>query len=219
MTPPDFRFRRRARDPSRNLHGVGVRKQPSTRLSAEDWLEVGYTVLAEEGVRALKVERLCQQAGVTRGSFYWHFEDIEQYRATLVESWNKFLERDREALSELDALPPRERLSALTANLVSPTYWMLERAMREWARLDPVAAENIRAADRLLLRTVVKAYRDYGFSREDARLRAELTFAAGVGLLHLTSSAEHAQSVAQSERFLSLMLGEEEKAGSDHGNG
>lgn len=54
---------------------------------------MGYTVLAEEGVRALKVERLCQQAGVTRGSFYWHFEDIDNYRAALVESWNKFLER------------------------------------------------------------------------------------------------------------------------------
>jgi AcrR family transcriptional regulator len=195
---------------------VVVRKQPSTRLSAEDWLEVGYTVLAEEGVRALKVERLCQQAGVTRGSFYWHFEDIDRYRAALVESWNKFLERDRQALSKLDELPPRERLSALTLTLVSPQYWVLERAMREWARLDPVAAENIRAADRLLLRTVVKAYRDYGFSPEDARLRAELTFAAGIGLLHLTGSAEQAQSLSQRERFLEFMLAEAGIARSDH---
>ncbi|OBH59666.1 TetR family transcriptional regulator [Mycobacterium mantenii] len=197
-----------------------VRKPPSTRLSAEDWLEVGYTVLANEGVRALKVERLCQEAGVTRGSFYWHFEDIEKYRAALIDSWNKFLERDRQALSELDALRPRERLLALTGTLVSPQYWMLERAMREWARLDPVAAENVRAADRLLLRTVIKAYSDYGFSTEDARLRAELTFAAGIGLLHLTTSAEQAQSVAQRERFLALMLGEAgTAAGSDHGDG
>ncbi|ORA08317.1 TetR/AcrR family transcriptional regulator [Mycobacterium arosiense] len=197
------------------------RKQPSTRLSAEDWLEVGYTVLAHEGVRALKVERLCQQAGVTRGSFYWHFEDIERYRAALVESWNKFLERDRQTLSELNALPPRERLSALTETLVSPKYWVLERAMREWARLDPVAAENIRAADRLLLRTVIKAYCDYGLSYEDAKLRAELTFAAGIGLLHLTSSAEQARAVAQRERVLAVMLGESgtEHVESDHGDG
>lgn len=217
MTPPDSRFRRRARNASRNLHGVVVRKQPSTRLSAEDWLEVGYTVLAQEGVRALKVERLCQQAGVTRGSFYWHFEDIEKYRAALVESWNKFLERARQALSELDALPPRERLSAMMANLVSPEHWMLERAMREWARLDPIAAANVRAADSHLLRTVIKAYRDYGFSHEDAKLRAGATFAAGIGLLHLTDSAEQAQAVAQREQFLDLMLGE--TAGSDHSDG
>jgi hypothetical protein len=35
-----------------------------------------------------------------------------------------------------------------------------------------------------------------------------LTFAAGIGLLHLAGSAERAQSVAQRERFLDLMLAE-----------
>ncbi|HWT49794.1 MAG TPA: TetR/AcrR family transcriptional regulator, partial [Mycobacterium sp.] len=169
--------------------------------------EEGYTLLAEHGVRALKVERLCQQAGVTRGSFYWHFADMDSYRAALVESWNTFLEKDRESLAELDALPPRERLSAMMVGLVSPQHWMLERAMREWARSDPAAAANIRAADRRLLRSVTKAYSDYGFSPADARLRAELTFAAGIGLLHLAGSAAQAQK-AQRERFLDLMLAE-----------
>jgi len=59
---------------------VAARKSPSTRLSIEDWLQAGYIVLAEQGVRALKVERLCRLLGVTRGSFYWHFEDIDGYR-------------------------------------------------------------------------------------------------------------------------------------------
>ncbi|OMC19061.1 MULTISPECIES: TetR/AcrR family transcriptional regulator [unclassified Mycobacterium] len=185
---------------------MAARKAPSTRLSVQDWLQAGYAVLAEEGVRALKVERLCQQLGVTRGSFYWHFEDMDGYRAALVESWNTFLERDRQSLAELDALPPRERLSAMMIDLVSPQHWMLERAMREWARTDRVAAANIRAADRRLLQTVAKAYADYGFGPDDAKLRAELTFAAGIGLLHLAASAEQAQSVAQRERFLDLML-------------
>ncbi len=185
-----------------------ARKPPSTRLSVDDWLQAGYTLLAEEGVRALKVERLCRQAGVTRGSFYWHFEDMDSYRAALVESWKTFLERDRRSLAELDALPPRERLSAMMTALVSSEHWMLERAMREWARTDPAAEANIRAADRRLLRSVANAYRDYGFSPADAKLRAELTFAAGIGLLHLAGSAQQAQKAAQREQFLDLMLAE-----------
>ncbi len=172
----------------------------------QDWLQAGYTLLAEEGVRALKVERLCQQAGVTRGSFYWHFEDMKTYRAALVESWNAFLDRDRQSMAELDALSPRERLSAMMTALVSPEHWMLERAMREWARTDPAAAANVHAADRRLLRSVSKAYTDYGFNHEDAKLRAELTFAAGIGLLHLAGSAQQAQKAAQREQFLDLML-------------
>jgi AcrR family transcriptional regulator len=185
---------------------VAARKAQSTRLSVQDWLQAGYTVLAEQGVRALKVERLCRQLGVTRGSFYWHFEDMDGYRAALVESWNTFLERERQSQAELDALPPRERLSTMMIALVGPQHWMLERAMREWARSDSVAAANIRAADRRVVQSVAKAYADYGFSPDDAKLRAELTFAAGIGLLHLAGSAEQAQSVAQRERFLDLML-------------
>lgn len=180
------------------------RKSP--RLSVDDWLQAGYTLLAEQGTRALKIELLCQQAGVTRGSFYWHFDDMDSYRAALVESWNTFLEKDRQSLAELDALPPRERLSAMMAALTSPGHWMLERAMREWARTDPTAAANIRAADRRLLRSVTQAYSDYGFSPDDAKLRAELTFAAGIGLLHLAGSAQQAQRIAQRGRFLELML-------------
>ena len=187
------------------LHDVAARK-PSTRLSADDWLQAGYTLLAEEGARALKIERLCQQVGATRGSFYWHFEDMDSYRGALVESWKAFREHDRQSLAEIDRLPPRERLSAMMIALVKPQHWILERAMREWARTDEAAAANIREADRRLLRAVAKAYCDAGFSPEDAKLRAELTFAAGIGLLHLTASAGQAQRAAQHERFLDLML-------------
>ena len=128
---------------------MAERKPSSTRLTAEDWLQAGYTLLAEQGVRALKVESLCRQVGVTRGSFYWHFEDMNSYRAALVESWNTFLEQ-RSAIPGPDhsELPPRERLSAMMIALVSPQHWMLERAMREWARTDQTAAANVREADR-----------------------------------------------------------------------
>ena len=188
-------------------------KPPSTRLTVEDWLQAGYTLLAEQGVRALKVESLCREMGVTRGSFYWHFEDMSSYRAALVESWNTFLERDRQSLAQQSELPPRERLAAMMTTLVSPQHWMLERAMREWARTDPVAAANVREADRLTLRSVTKAFCDFGFSLDDAKLRAQLTFAAGIGLLHLTGSAAQAQQAAPQERLLELMLADPKQSG------
>ncbi len=188
-------------------------KPPSARLTVEDWLQAGYALLAEQGVRALKVESLCRQMGVTRGSFYWHFEDMSSYRAALVESWNTFLERDRQSLAQQSELPPRERLAAMMSTLVSPQHWMLERAMREWARTNPVAAANVREADRLTLRSVTKAFCDFGFSLDDAKLRAQLTFAAGIGLLHLTGSAAQAQQAAPQERLLELMLADPKQSG------
>ena len=42
--------------------------------------------------------------------------------------------------------------------------------------------------------------------RSEARFRAEATFAAGIGLLHLAGSAAQTGSTAQRERFVDLML-------------
>src|SRR5215813_10174247 len=107
------------------------RRSQTAPLSVSDWLEAGYTLIAEEGARAVKIERLCQQVGATRGSFYWHFEDIGSYREALVASWNAFLQEDLDSLAKLDGLPPRQRLAKMMEHLVSPQHWMLERAMRE----------------------------------------------------------------------------------------
>ncbi len=57
------------------------------RLSVDDWIQAGFALLADGGPNALRVDRLCEQLGVTKGSFYWHFADIAAYRTVLVEAW------------------------------------------------------------------------------------------------------------------------------------
>ena len=37
------------------------------RLSVDDWIHQGYVIVAEEGLAALKVDRLCDRLGVTKG--------------------------------------------------------------------------------------------------------------------------------------------------------
>jgi len=43
------------------------------RLSVDDWIQAGFSILAEGDPAALRVERLCERLRVTKGSFYWHF--------------------------------------------------------------------------------------------------------------------------------------------------
>jgi hypothetical protein len=50
---------------------------------------------------------------------------------------------------------------------------------------------------------VRKAFRDYGFGTEEADLRAGTTFAAGIGLLHLSVGTPQEQ---QLEKFTDFLL-------------
>ena len=56
----------------------------------------------------------------------------------------------------------------------------LDAAMRDWAGSNELATEAVRRADEILLRFIEKAFRDLGFDRKSARLRAQLLFSAGV---------------------------------------
>lgn len=176
-----------------------------TRLSIDDWIEAGYALLADGGLPALKVDRLCQRLAVTKGSFYWHFSDLASYREALIESWSQQRGAEHEVHNRIRSQPPRERLSMMIAALVSPRHWKLERTMREWARSDAAVAAGVDAADRRVQAAVRQAFVDLGFAPHDADLRAATTFAAGIGFLNLAGTKPRPLPASQRERFLDLM--------------
>src|SRR5258708_21900676 len=120
-----------------------ARAETSSRLSVDGWIQAGFAILAEEGMKALKIDRLCRRLGVTKGSFYWHFTwhftGIAGYRAALVQAWGELRDDDRRHFGELAGLPPRERLSVMMSSLVSTRHCTLERAMREGPAPTPAA--------------------------------------------------------------------------------
>lgn len=177
----------------------------NNRLSVDDWIQAGYSLLADEGLQALKIDRLCDRLGVTKGSFYWHFADMAGYRSALVDSWGSQRGEEHRVYTEILEHTPRERLSMMMTALISPRHWKLERTMREWAHSDPQASAGVEASDRLVLRTVRQAFIDLGFTAEEAELRAGATFAAGIGLLHVTGSKAMPLNDSQLELFLELM--------------
>ena len=65
------------------------RRRQTSRLSYEDWVNGALDLLAREGVTAIRIPRLCQDLGVTKGSFYWHFDDLEQLMAAMADRWGE----------------------------------------------------------------------------------------------------------------------------------
>jgi hypothetical protein len=92
------------------------------------------------------------------------------------------------------------------SSLVSTRHWTLERAMREWARTDEDAAASVRTADQRVLAAERQAFLDNGFDTDDADLRANATFAAGIGFLHLASPQPSVRASALREGLLEIML-------------
>src|SRR3954471_7485703 len=154
------------------------------RLSVEDWIQAGFALLAEGGPNALRVDRLCERLGVTKGSFYWHFDDLPAYRTALIAAWGNLQDQDRLRFTNMPGAQPRERLKTMMQALMGPTLYSLERAMRVWALTDETVAEGVRQSDMQVLGAVHQVFVDAGFEEQDALVRAVTFFAAGMGFVH-----------------------------------
>jgi AcrR family transcriptional regulator len=175
------------------------------RLSADDWIQAGFALLADSGPNALRIGTLCERLQVTKGSFYWHFTDMQAYCNALIDAWGRHEDENRRRFEDMDDVDPRERLSVMLQTVIAPQHWALERAMRVWALTDDAVLASVQRSDRRVLRAVRQAFVDYGLEPDDAALRSTVVFAVGVGFLHTTGSTLNAPPQLR-QSFLDFML-------------
>lgn len=156
----------------------------SARLSIDDWTERALALVMDEGVGAIKINRLCRELGVTKGSFYWHFADLDALLAAIAERWATETREVLSNLAELEGLPALQRIRAMALRLIDDRSWSVERALREWARDDAVVAAVIVESDQYVFELVQAALLELGHTEQDARLRAGLLVYAGIGFAH-----------------------------------
>jgi AcrR family transcriptional regulator len=159
----------------------------SPRLSVDDWVTAALELLAEGGVTAVKIDTLCGRLGVTKGSFYWHFDDFESFLSAVAERWGEDRDASQAEFAKLADLPPRERITAMMELLFDPREWPLDRAVREWARRDKRVRERVARSDRWVAVQVRDALLELGFPKGEAQIRAMGLFYAGVGVIHSDS--------------------------------
>jgi AcrR family transcriptional regulator len=156
----------------------------TARRSVGDWVSAGVELLADEGLGAVKIDRLCKQLGVTKGSFYWHFTDLASFLSALADRWGQSRDARRDAFAELRAVEPGARVARMMELVLDPDEWALERAVREWARTDESVRERVDQSDRWVVAEVRRALLELGFDNEEADVRARGLFYTGVGFIH-----------------------------------
>ncbi|MEJ2739009.1 MAG: TetR/AcrR family transcriptional regulator [Dehalococcoidia bacterium] len=59
------------------------------KVGKRDWIEEGFKALTDSGPQALTIEALCVRLGVTKGSFYHHFRNRQDYIKELLKDWQQ----------------------------------------------------------------------------------------------------------------------------------
>ncbi|MGA8258859.1 MAG: TetR/AcrR family transcriptional regulator [Arenicellales bacterium] len=155
----------------------------SRRLTREHWVATALDILIKYGVERVKVLPLAGKLGVTRGSFYWHFNNRKDLLDSLLEFW------DRKNTRGIVEQAAHGGSSIIDSVLSVFEIWtnedkfdpQLDFAVREWARrstrvraiVEQADAERVEALKRMFLRA--------GTPDAEAFIRARVLYYMQIG--------------------------------------
>jgi AcrR family transcriptional regulator len=179
-------------------------KASVSKLGRAEWIEAGLTVLAESGVEAVRVEPLAKRMQVTKGSFYWHFKDRQDWLMAIVAQWveidtNQIIEQ----VNQINADPQTKLLELFELTIaddeLNPSLadGSIENAIRAWAMTDPQMASVLQQVDRRRLEYTKNLFLEIGFSEPEALVRARLAYYSLVGEFTIGIRGNQADRLAE----------------------
>jgi len=149
------------------------------RLAAQDWIDFALKTLAQEGFDALKADGLARKLGVSRGSFYWHFTDLNDFHARVIEHWRQTA--TEAVIADLERYEWREERLEVLLRRALGYHNAMEIRMRAWADNSPEAAQAVRDMDRRRREYMERLLVDAGIAPNLAATRVQLLYWAYLG--------------------------------------
>ncbi|SNR50313.1 TetR/AcrR family transcriptional regulator [Puniceibacterium sediminis] len=157
------------------------------RGSEDLWLEAAYQLLIEQGVEAVKVMPLAKRVGLSRTSFYGHFDSREALLAALIARWRAKNTGNMIARAEAFSETIAEAVLNLFDCWLRPDLFdsQLDFAIRNWALGDPDLRAVLEATDQERIAAIRAMFLRFGFAEADAQVRAFTVYYTQIGYVSM----------------------------------
>ncbi len=160
------------------------------RLDRQDWIDAAFKILVSHGEEQVRILKLADTLGVTRGSFYWHFKDRQDLLRELLGYWAA---KNTQGIVD-QAGKPAPSITGAILNV----FWLwtqddlfdprLDFAVREWARRSADVHKVVDEADRCRVAALTAMYERHGYCGQDAFIRARVLYYMQLGYYALEVS-------------------------------
>jgi AcrR family transcriptional regulator len=153
-----------------------------TRTPRSSWIEEGLRALADGGPDGVRIELLARALGVTRGGFYWHFDDRRALLEEILDTWERVSVDEvieRVESEDGDTRAKLRRLSALAASSDEPLR--IDLAVRDWARREPTVADRLQRVDNRRMDYMRSLFGAFCPNEDDVEARCIVFYSLWIG--------------------------------------
>jgi AcrR family transcriptional regulator len=160
----------------------GVTIPERNQLQRFDWLQKALEIFVEEGIDSIRITRLADDLGVTRGSFYWHFQNREDLINSLVSFWK---DKNTAAItgSVAQAASLADGILRFFETCIDGSQFdpRLDLALREWARRSTAIRELLDREDEARIEALRRFYLRFDYPMPQALIRARVLYYSQIG--------------------------------------
>jgi AcrR family transcriptional regulator len=155
-----------------------------TRTPRTSWIEEGLRALGVGGVDAVRIEKLAQALGVTKGGFYWHFDDRRALLEEMLDAWERVVVD--QAINRVeseggDARAKLQRLFVLASSRAARGLGSIDLAVRDWAGRDKAVAKRLRRVDNRRMEYMRSLFGAFCPDEEEVEVRCLLALSLFIG--------------------------------------
>ena len=155
-----------------------------TRTPRSSWIDEGLRALAGGGPDAVRIEPLARALGVTKGGFYWHFDDRGALLEEMLDTWERVSVDEvieRVEAEGANARAKLRRLFALGSSGAAQELLRIDLAVRDWARREPAVAQRLRRVDNRRMDYMRSLFADFCADDDEVEARCLLAFSLWLG--------------------------------------
>ena len=147
----------------------------------DKWLDAAITTLIEEGVDAVRVERLATRLGLSRGSFYHHYKDRDDLLRAVLDHYIQINHQNLVAMLPALKGTSKEKLWTLWTATASQEFRDYDWAIRMWGMHDEPVADVLKKIDVKRMDVMMGLFMEMGFNEDEAWIRAALAYHGSLG--------------------------------------
>ena len=185
----------------------GVEMNAKT-LSRVEWLENALNAVSRTGGAKLRIDSLVKKVGVTKGSFYWHFKNRDDFVRSLIDYWH-----ERYTLTVSDYLDDFEgsaedKLRKLMEMVFVEQLTRHDLAVRSWAIAEPKLQRLVKRTDDYRLNYLRRLFLGIGFDKDGADLRSRVFLGEAAWEAALFEKMARPQREKKAKAFFDLLVGD-----------
>lgn len=191
------------------MTALSSKKHKGWRGSEDLWLDAAYDMAIKSGVESVKVMPLAKKLGMSRTSFYWHFEDREALLTALIKRWRAKNTGNLIARTKIYAQSITEAVLNLFDCWINPELFdsRLDFVIRNWAQQSAELKQILEQADRERTDAIRAMFLRFGFDEQQADIRAHTVYYTQIGYISMMVDERLADRLAKMPTYVETFAG------------